>query len=62
MPNDSSTNPLLFNFEPHAVFCGFTLLYLTDLVENRDDRVSHDVTHMIKVGFTMHASFVQLRS
>ena len=49
MPNDSSKNPLLFNFEPHAIFCGFTALYLVDLLGNREDRFSHDVTHMIKV-------------
>ena len=58
MPNDSSTNPLLFNFEPHAIVCGFTALYLADPVGNPKDRVSHDVTNMMKVGFTMLASFV----
>ena len=33
--------------KPLALFCGCTVLFVSDLVENHKDRFSHDGTHII---------------
>ena len=39
------TIPLLF--KPLAILCGSTALFMSDLVGNSEDRLSHDAAHFI---------------
>ena len=38
------------NFKPLAIFSGSTARFVSDLVENPEDRFSHDQAHMSSMG------------
>ena len=41
------------NFKPLAIFCGCTARFVSDLVGNPEDRVSHNEAHISKTEFLM---------
>ena len=41
---------LIPNFKPLVIFCGCTALFVSDLVGNPEDRVSHNETHLVNIG------------
>ena len=42
-----SSIPLLPNFKPLAIFCGFTAWFVSDLVGNLEDRFSQNEAHFM---------------
>ena len=40
---------IIQNFKPVAIFCGYTVRFVSDLVGNPEDRFSHNEAQMILV-------------